>query len=535
MKSMRPALLVVLLSTACAYGAGGYLYALNSPGTMSVNASTLNTYPSYFNPNNPSASNVQAWRDINIIAGNQYAIRGDGLVYLNGSKLWQLPYNNNGWIWVRTQYSNGTLYSLRTNGGLAISNTVVKTLPKGNYYFNDIQVAGTTTYCLRSDGSIYQNTGTTPIFVFHAGDGISGKPDGKATDTLWITLRLAPSGRFIYALRTDGILYRGDLRNPSSGGQYVTQLPFVPSSTEFQNSDIYYDLEFDELTGIWAALRLNGQVYLESDTTQPADDFPGDGDSNDTEYFTFKFYNGRYYALRADGSVYAQSSTNTFVKLPGSYYGAMQFSPFPPNLEGQSDFPPTAVQYTISSNTNVPLRLPVIAADAETRTENLVITPTAIPAGSVWNDATRELIWDSPSQKGNYTFSYDVTDEQGNKTSGKSKIQVKYPDLNPSKNKPPFVPKIKNGVAMAGLEYRLYIPFSDPDNDPVTVSVDATSYPFNAGATYDAGTSEFVWTPTNWDLGKHTLSFTLSDGVKTQTLKVKLEVDSPLLIVPLSL
>ena len=73
----------------------------------------------------------------------------------------------------------------------------------------------------------------------------------------------------------------------------------------------------------------------------------------------------------------------------------------------------------------------------------------------------------------------------------------------------------------------------DPDNDPVAVSVDTSSYPFNAGAIYDPSTSEFVWVPSNADIGKWTIPFTFSDGIKTKTFKLKLQVKSPLFVEPL--
>src|SRR5262249_576067 len=151
---------------------------------------------------------------------------------------------------------------------------------------------------------------------------------------------------------------------------------------------------------------------------------------------------------------------------------------------------PGVVQYTIPVNTGLPVRVPVIATDVETPTAELVITPVEVPTGAVWDATSRVLTWTAPAEKGNFTFSYIVADTGGSAKTYKSKIQVKEPDADPAKNKPPYAPKINKATALVGEEYRLYVPLGDPDNDPVTVSFDPASYPFNAGATYDSVTSE---------------------------------------------
>ena len=61
----------------------------------------------------------------------------------------------------------------------------------------------------------------------------------------------------------------------------------------------------------------------------------------------------------------------------------------------------------------------------------------------------------------------------------------------------------------------------------------SSELPFSSGAYYLPATSEFVWTPTNLDIGKQTVEIVLSDGITTKTLKLKVEVKSPLFVTEL--
>jgi hypothetical protein len=507
---------------------GGYLYSLNANGQMSVNANTINNYPIYALSNDSAATYLAGWRDLVIVNGNQHALRADGLILTNGVAQWKLKASGGGWIWNKFAVSNNRTYSLRQDGAFATNATIAVTLPRNGFFFNGIVVKGSTTYCLRTDGSIFKNTSTTPVLVFNAGNGVFGKPDGKGNDTLWITLKFSPDGRYLYALRCDGILYRAEVDGGPTTIEQVATLPFPTNTSDYSEGDLYWELEFNDLSGEWVVLRLDGAVFRQSNTSAPSDDFPGTGNLSSDAFLDLAVYGNRYYAVRSDGSLFAEGGTNALLKLPGSEYGMIRFSPVPPNLAGQNNFPPYVVEYNITANTNLPVRLPVVTTDIETRAEDLVVEMTSLPEGAVWNPSTREISWSNPMAKGNFTISYNVTDQAGNTTSIKSKIKIRYPDLNPKSNKPPYVTKIKNATALVGQEYRLHIPSGDPDNDPVTVVFDAAAYPFTAGASYDAVSGEFIWTPVVTDVAEHTIPFTFTDGVKSKTLKLKLAVKIPI-------
>jgi hypothetical protein len=534
MKIIARLLVLGLCAGTPAFAGGGYLYGLNPGGVMTCNGNKIHSHPSEYSSGDPDTGYL-AWRACNIIGADQYALRADGLFYKNGVKQWKLQYNNPGWLWTDLKHSNGSMYALRQDGGLAVSNDVVAASPVDDlaFYYTALEVNGTVTYSLRSDGSVFRNAGNFPVFVFHAGNGIAGFPDGYSLDTLWIALKIKPGSQFIYALRSDGALYRAHLAVGSNTVQYVDSLPFPTLAVEVDYGDLYRNFGFDDATTDWIVLRTNGMVYREGDSLLPADDFEGNGNSSSDRFTNLAIYGGRYFAIRGDGKVYVEGHADPLLDLPGSDYGVIELTATPPNLPSSKNNAPYVVQYTIPVNTNLPVRVPVIATDVETPTPSLIVITNAAPTGAVWNATARELTWTAPELKGNHTFSYTVTDEGGSTKTYKSKIQVKYPDLVPEKNKPPYVPQLKKAMALVGKECRLYIPLGDPDNDPVTVSYVATNFPFSAGATYDTNTSEFVWTPTVLDIAKYTIPFTFSDGVNTKTFKLKLEVKSSIFIEPL--
>jgi hypothetical protein len=526
-----PLALAVAVSSVATVVQAQYLYSLNTVGNVSVNGNKINTLKGSFDPSAPLESPDQAWRSLAIVAGDQFALRGDGLVVSNGVKMWQLPVTSNIWFWTQLQIENGSFYELRQDGKLAMDKDLAGTLPQGNYYFSGLQVVAGATYSLRTDGNVYKNTGTTPLFTFRAGAGVFGGGDGAESDTLWMTLKRDSTGQYIYALRTDGVLYRGQLTGGSTGGEQVDSLPFPNGS--FTSGNLYTDFEFDQVNGAWIALRADGNVYRAPNALTATNNFPGGGNGTGVFYMDLAVSGNVFFVLRSDGRVYSQYSTNLLVKLPGTDYGRMEMSAVPPNFAGQKNILPAVVQYTIPVNTETPVRVPVIATDVETPASSLIVTPVTVPPGAVWDANALWLTWTTSNAKGNFLFTYTVDDGAGKPKTYKSTIQVKLPDTDPAKNKPPYLPKINKAGALVGYEYRMYIPLNDPDGDVVTAAVDPDAYPFNAGARYDAATSEFIWTPTIADLGKKTAQFFLNDGLNTKTFKLKILVNSPIFVQPL--
>jgi hypothetical protein len=526
-------LLCLTIATLNARADGGFLYGLNSPGTVSVNANKIYGLSSSFDPDYPSVNTQQAWRDLALDGGNQYAIRGDGQVSLNGGKLWKLPYTSaTRWFWIDLEFADGSTYALQQNGSIAVDSSVVGGLPRDNFVFTSLQVLNSATYSLRSDGSIFKNTGNTPLFTFHAGNGVQGSGDGEENDTLWVTLQVDPTGQYLYALRTDGILYRGQLNGGNTDGELVDALPFP--NLVFTYGNLYSDFALLS-NGNWTILRVDGEVYQAPNALTPVVDFSGSGNSAGEFFLDLALFNDQFFALRSDGKVFAEGFTDAILKLPGNGYGHIELSTSEPNLSGSKNIKPSVVTYKISTLTDSPVVVPVIATDVETPSAELTVTPGDAPAGAIWDASTRTFTWTAPEVTGKYTFSYIVADSTNSSKTYSSTVKVNAPDTDPTKNKPPYVPKIKGAAPIIGYEFRVYIPLSDPNGDPVTVTVNTADYPFNTGAYYNPATSEFVWTPSNLDIGKQTAVLTLSDGTTTKNLKLKLDVKSPLFIPPLPL
>jgi hypothetical protein len=512
-----------------------YLYTINSKGQVSVNGNKINRLPGDYDPDIPGLDPEQAWQDIAVEEGNHYGLRADGQMTKNGVKLWKLPYDAAArWYWIKLRVVAGTTYALRQDGKMAVNEKMEESAPRDGFIFNSLQVLGNNLYALRSDGAVFRNSETSPVFKFQGGPGLSGSGDGGDVDTVWVALKPSPDGHYLYALRSDGRLHRGELPAGNSAGFEVETLPFPTRLEDYTFGDLYPDFEFDDVTGHWLVLQLKGRVYEQPDADQFQDDYPGNGRVEGELYLDLTVINGRYFALRDNGRIYAEGVSTELVTLDGRAYGRIEPSTLPPVLSGQKNNAPNVVTYTVPVNTGgLPVRIPVVATDVETPTDQLTITPVSLPAGAAWDALTQELTWTSPDLKGNYTFSYIVDDGDGSTKTYSSKIQVKDPDLDPVKNKKPSMAKVKGAAALIGEEYRLLLPVSDPDNDPVTVTVDLAAYPFSSGAVYAPDTGEFIWTPGNADIGKHTIEFGLSDGVATATFKLKLEVQSPLYIPPL--
>jgi hypothetical protein len=510
--------------------AAGYLYGINATGKTTVNGSQIDNLPSDYDIDYPFYDTKEAWRDIVVVDGDRYALRGNGLVMRNGEKLWSLDFDSDSaWFWTELEEWDGNFYALRQNGNLAVNGEVEANLPRNDFLFTSLVVVDGATYALRCDGSIFKNGGSEPIFMFRAGDGIWDSGDGREIDTLWVALKVDPSGDWLYALRSDGVMRRGELPSGDEEGEYVDSFPFPGASSNFSYGNLYWDFEL-EAPGRWVVASGNGMVYRYPDSLTERVNLPGNGVDQGEVFLDVALFDGRFFVLRSDGAVYVEGLEDPIVKLDGSGYGRMEISTLPPNLASSENNAPAVALYTVVANTGEPVKVPVIATDLETPADELTVTPEETPPGSVWDAGARTLTLTAPAEKGNLTFSCVVDDGDGSAKTYTCKIQVKAPDADPLKNKAPYRPKIKKVVALVGVELRLYIPLADPDGDPVSVVVNPLVYPFSAGARYEPSTSEFVWTPTVLDLGKPTIEFVLDDGTTTATLKLKLEVMNPLFV-----
>ena len=97
-------------------------------------------------------------------------------------------------------------------------------------------------------------------------------------------------------------------------------------------------------------------------------------------------------------------------------------------------------------------------------------------------------------------------------------------------NGPPVLTQIPNRTVTAGIPLTFIITGFDPDNDHLTYS--AKGLPTDA--TFDPSTRMFTWTPAESDVGTYSTTFTVSDGVLTDSETSRIIVTSSPKIPPVA-
>ena len=176
------------------------------------------------------------------------------------------------------------------------------------------------------------------------------------------------------------------------------------------------------------------------------------------------------------------------------------------------------------------LSIPVLLTDTDKVAADVTVTPVAVPPGSSFNEETRTLVWENAGPAGKYLCLIRVFDGVNKPKVYKFPIKIIPVDSDPARNKPPIPSKLKKVQALVGIELRLPILAIDPDEDPLTITPVTAVYPFTAGASFDAETNTFTWTPTIDDVGTTKVRFRVSDGLKVKVLTVPIRVMSPLIL-----
>ena len=508
-----------------------YLYGLNAVGKTFINGNQVDRLPGDFDTDYPGYNTEESWADLLVDGSDRYALRRDGVLAKNGVKVAKFPYDDDdGWYWTSMAIDTGTIFAIKQNGQVYAGGLEVAKHKRGDFYFTRLVRYDGNTYALRSDGNVYRNNEEDPLFKFRAGEGVWDENDGRESDTLWVDMMASPlAGPYIYALRADGSIFRGNLDNPIEAGEIVIGLPYPNDSMNY--SKLYWTFAFDG-EGKWMTIQRNGTLYREPTGVDEVIDFQGSGDDDDNTFLDLLWWNGYVFALRSDGRVYADllGPEDILINQDGGWHVKFAVSTEPPTFSDDNNSAPFVTKVKVTRITGQNLRLPIIVTDAETHTEDLIITPELpLPEGSAYDAETRTFLWNNVGPKGNYTFAFTVNDGTNKPKTYKYKVKVKDPDDKPDKNKKPYLPKFKKPVAMAKYEFRLPIITADPDGDPVSVTADHTIYPFNAGAYYEISSGDFVWTPDAGDIGKFTVPLVISDGENEKTLKIKLEVRAPLI------
>jgi hypothetical protein len=149
----------------------------------------------------------------------------------------------------------------------------------------------------------------------------------------------------------------------------------------------------------------------------------------------------------------------------------------------------------------------------------LTYSASNLPSGASFNASTRTFSWTpNPSQAGTYpNVHFEVTD--GSLTDSED-ITITVNNVNQA----PVLSAIGNKSVTAGQLLSFTISATDPDGNPLTYS--ASNLP--SGASFNASTRTFSWTPTYTQAGTYpNVHFQVSDGSLTDSEDITITVAKP--------
>ncbi len=168
-----------------------------------------------------------------------------------------------------------------------------------------------------------------------------------------------------------------------------------------------------------------------------------------------------------------------------------------------------------SVNENANLTFTVSGSDPDG--EALTYSASGLPPGATFNTSTRTFSWTpSYSQAGSYNVTFTVSDGS---LSASATITITVANV----NRAPTITSPGDKTIVAGNPIAFTVTGSDPDNDPLTY----TTGTLPAGASFNASTRQFAWTPTALQFGAHNVTFNISDGSLTANATITITVTSP--------
>ena len=171
-----------------------------------------------------------------------------------------------------------------------------------------------------------------------------------------------------------------------------------------------------------------------------------------------------------------------------------------------------------SVNEQTELRFTIGGTDADLPAQTLAYSATGLPAGATFDPTTREFVWTPAEDQGGagYQVTFSVTD--GVATASELVI-ITVNDVNIA----PVLNAIGPKTVAEGSLLSFTISATDADVPTQTLTYSATDLP--AGATFDATTREFAWTPTEAQgPGSYVVTFSVTDGAVTTSEAVTMTV-----------
>jgi len=138
--------------------------------------------------------------------------------------------------------------------------------------------------------------------------------------------------------------------------------------------------------------------------------------------------------------------------------------------------------------------------------DNMTFSASNLPSGATFDPQTQVFNWaPGHGQAGTYTgVLFTVTDDGAPPVSDSEEITITVGDA----NRPPVLDPIGNKTVNEGELLEFTVTATDPDGDALTFS--ASNLP--AGASFDALTQTFSWTPGYGDSGNYTALFNVTDN-----------------------
>ncbi|HET6201405.1 MAG TPA: Ig domain-containing protein [Planctomycetota bacterium] len=541
-RAALPPLLVLGLAGAAL--AQPFVYAVNEKGKLLINGTLLDSLPGNFDPGPPSMHPEDAWIDASVLGADRFALRLDGRIFKNGTVLTSsLPFAFGfpvTFFWGSLSVTPTAVYALRANGELAAGGSVSTTLPLSTFIFQRVLGLDPHVYSLRSDGAVFEDTSSTPKFQFVGGPGPGGALDGASFNTRWVAIAIDPISLDLFALRRDGKVFVGDLPSGASAGTSVGSFP-PPSASSNADADRYVDLTFasDGITSTGYVLRGDGAVFTAASFVTALVDLPGDASTLDSTFTDLATSGTDFWAVRWDGRLFKNTDGIEQVNFLSDRYRSIAVSTTPPDLTSFVNAPPVAALVQTTAVAGSAVSIPVVATDSDKRAADLVVglpllQPANFPPGFVFTPSAGTssirgtLDGTASALPGSFSIRVSVDDGVNPPRLATYKLKVVAADTNPLKDRKPVFAKIKKPQAVVvgappAEVFELRISAVDADADVVTLSVDPL-IPLPAGATFDAGTGLFSWTPDATQVGTAVVRFLATAGPATSKLTVKIRV-----------
>ncbi len=174
----------------------------------------------------------------------------------------------------------------------------------------------------------------------------------------------------------------------------------------------------------------------------------------------------------------------------------------------------------------VVLSFTISATDPDIPAETISFSATGLPAGGAFNPLTRTFSW-TPSEAqgpGGYTITFTVTDSGSPVLSNAKTVTIHVNEV----NVPPVLAVPGAQTANVGSTITFTVAATDPDIPADVITISASGLP--AGASFNAATGVFSWTPSSSQGGAYVVTFTAVDNGTPQlsdTKTVSLQARSP--------